>query len=237
MQLTGLEEPEELWDRLKEAIAESQALSAANRKLVTRVGVLERQLSEVGSLTDDELVAELPKRMARALETAQGVAQEIVRRAKKHGASIRQEAADSAAEIVRAAEGQAAKLLSQAAKKADAHIAAAEAEAADIVTTAHKRRKEILAQLQDEALSLHQRVTTLRKDQSRLAHAYDIVERTLSEARRALDPAGPSQPPVPASSNATDGQERPPASRRSAGRRPAAVAPVYDWAPRATNAG
>ena len=42
LQLTGLEEPDELWERLKEATTEAQAQAAANRKLASRMQMLER---------------------------------------------------------------------------------------------------------------------------------------------------------------------------------------------------
>lgn len=239
LQLTGLEEPEELWDRLKEALAESQRLAAANKKLSARLEALERQVSEVGGLTDDELVAELPKRMGRALESAQGVARDIVRRARKNEAAIRQGAVESAADIVREAEGQAAAYMKRAVAEATAHMAKAEASASEIIGSARRRRKEILAELQNEALTLEQRIKVLRRDQTRVLQAYDVVEQTLVEARRALrqaDAAPQSEAPPP-------NQERPQAPAAAARPRnghkpvPLRAAAVYDWSPPATSAG
>ncbi|HEX2048360.1 MAG TPA: hypothetical protein VHF27_11375 [Acidimicrobiales bacterium] len=234
MQLTGLEDPEELWERLKEATAEAQVQATANKKLTARVQVLERQLSEVGSLTDDELVAELPKRMTRALESAQVVANEIVGRARKHEAAIRQQATDAAAGIVRQAEERASAMLSDAATQATAHIVSAEGKAKDIIRAAQGRRQEILTEMKAEVEALHRRVEGLQRNQARLMHAYDVVESTLAEARRALSDAGvaarPAAPPLPE-------PETPPPVKRSRPRPGAPSLKVYDWSPAASSAG
>jgi vacuolar-type H+-ATPase subunit H len=235
LQLTGLEEPEELWERLKEATTEAQALAAANKKLVTRVQVLERKLSEVGGLTDDELVAELPKRMTRALESAQVVANEILSRARKHDAAIRQQASETAADIVRQAESRAADILRDATTQATAHILSAEGKAQEIIRAAHARRQEILAGMRTEAEALQQRIQGLRRNQDRLLQAYGVVAGTLAEARRALSPADaavPAEAPSPLPE-----PETPPPVKRSRPRSEAPPLKVYDWFPAASSTG
>lgn len=238
LDLTGLEEPEELWDRLQEATAEAQNLAASNKKLAARVRLLERKLSEVGSLTDDELVAELPRRMTRALESAQGVANEIVQRAKKHEATTRQKAAESAAAIVQQAEGRAAQIMNDAKEKSAAHVASAEAKALDIIGSAHARRKQVLSELEEEALKLEQRLTRLRKHQARVLQAYDVVERSLVEARAALGQE-PSTPAVDLPRGSDAGAEGNGTGGEGTGRaKPgAARLRVYDWSPAASTAG
>ncbi len=234
MQLTGLEEPEELWERLKEATAEAQAQAATNRKLVARVQMLERQLSEAGGLTDDELVAELPKRMTRALESAQAVANEIVTRARKYEAAIRQEATTAAAEIVRQAEARAADMLSNASTQASAHIVSAEAKADEIIRAAEARRREILTEMKAEAKELDQRLAGLQRYQDRLLHAYGVVETTLAEGRRALSVGAVTQPedaPALIESDAA------PVVTRSQPRTGGPPLKVYDWSPAASSAG
>lgn len=212
MQLTGLEDPEELLERLNEAGAESQNLALANKKLRARVRTLERQLAEAGGLTDDELVAELPKRMGKALESAQDVASEIVRRARNTEAVLRQKATESAAHIVRQAEEHAASVMDRTAKEATAHRAKAQADA-----------EAILAAATDEVAKLQQRIAQLRRDEARIVQAYDLVERTLAEARHTLRQAEAKPGPEPA---------------RRRGPRPGPVRPVpYDWSPPKTNAG
>jgi hypothetical protein len=233
LQLTGLEEPEELWERLKEATAEAQVQAAANKKLAARIQVLERQLSKVGELTDDELVAELPKRMTRALESAQVVAREIVGRAQKREAAICHDATERAAEIVEQAEGQAANMLSNAATQVSAHLASAESKAQEMIQAARARRKQVLTDMEREAQVLQQRIEGLQRNQARLLHAYEVVGKTLAEARRALSdgaggaPGDAKEAPVRVVTGAR------PRSRAKPGQ-PAAK--VYDWSPRATSA-
>lgn len=235
--LTGLEDPEELWDRLREAMAEAQAQAATSKKLAGRVQVLERQLSEAGALTDDELVAELPKRMARALESAQSVAREIVGRARRQQAAIGQEAKDSAAQIVRQAEDHAAQVLTQTAEKAAAHMASARQRAEDIVGAAEAQREQMLADMTSEAAVLQQRIAGLRRTQARLSEAYDVVDRTLAEARRALADGGMdlTADSPPSQNGAGRVQERP--ITRARQRQGAAALKVFDQAPTANRAG
>ncbi len=234
MQLTGLEEPEELWERLKEATAEAHAQAAANRKLAARVQVLERQLSEAGGLTDDELVAELPKRMTRALESAQVVANEIVSRARKHEAAIRQEAADAAADIVRQAEARAADMLSDAATQASARIVSAEGKAQEIIRGVQARRREVLNEMKREAEVLQARLEGLRRNQARLLHAYEVVEGTLADARRVLSDGARTEPQPSRPFPEADGA---PAVKRSQPRPGGPSLQVYDWSPAASSAG
>jgi len=237
LELTGLEDPEELWDRLREATTEARVLAAANRKLDAQVQMLERQLSEAGALTDDELVAELPKRMSRALEAAQGVATEIISRAKKREVVISQNAEESARAIVQQAEAQASNILMRTTEEAAVHMAKAEAEALDLVGSAHDRRTKILADLEDEVTMLDQRLRRLRKDQARLARAYEVVERTLAESRAALDEVAGHREPN--GSGPSDHEERrpPPANRRARLKSTESPLKVYDWSPPASNAG
>ena len=237
LELTGLEEHEELWDRLQEATAEARALAMANKKLDARVRMLARQLSEAGALTDDELVAELPKRMSRALEAAQGVATEIVSRAKKREAVISKRAEESARAIVQQAEAEASSIVMRATKEASAHIATAEAEALDLVGSANDRRTKILADLEDEVKILEQRMRRLRKDQSRLVRAYDIVERTVAESRAALGEVADRREPNGSEPSDHDERTAPAADRRAAVRPPGSRLKVYDWSPSASNAG
>jgi cell division septum initiation protein DivIVA len=238
MQLTGLEDPEELWERLKEATAEAQALAVTNKKLAGRVKVLERQLSEVGGLSDDELVAELPKRMARALDSAQAVANEIVGRARKQEAAIRQQAKDSAADILRQAEERAATMLSDAATQATAHIVSAEGKAQEIIRSAHARRQHVLAEIEGEARAVQRRMEGLERNRSRLLEAVGVVERTLGEARRALNDAGEERevrPPAPRAEE--NGDQAAGTVTRARPRRTAPSLTVYDWSPAASTAG
>jgi chaperonin cofactor prefoldin len=236
-ELTGLEEPDELWERLKETMAQATALATANKKLTSRIRLLERRLAEAGGLSDDELVAELPKRMSRALESAQGVATEIVRRARKSEAAIRLKAEESAAAIVRQAEVQAAGILREATAEAGGRVAAAEAHAVDIVRAAHARRDQVVGELEGEATTLRQRIKVLEKSHARLIDAYDVVERTLADARAVLGPERAAPPSIVAARQSPDAA--PPAGAATPTVVPEGSARfrVYDWSPASSQAG
>jgi hypothetical protein len=230
-ELTGLEEPDELWERLKEATAHANALAATNKKLAARVRLVERRLAEAGGLSDDELVAELPKRMSRALESAQGVASEIVRRARKSEALIRQKAEESAAAILRQAESQTAAFLRQSASDAAARVAAADAQAVEILADAHRRRDQILGELEGQAGTLRQRIKVLEKHHARLVDAYDVVERSLIEARAVLGLPGATVAPAVAPVPPADGTRPPGRSGPSRSEADTSRFRVYDWSP------
>jgi hypothetical protein len=247
LDLTGLEEPDELWERLRESSAQANALAANNKKLASRVRLLERRLAEAGGLTDDELVAELPKRMSRALESAQGVAAEIVRRAKKQEAVLRQQAEESAAALVRQAEVEAGGILRRAAGEAAARIASAETQALDIVGGAHTRRDQVMRELEGQAVTLRQRIKLLEKSHDRLLQAYDVVAQTLHVARSVLGPL----PPVASPGSGAVGHGDEPAPPDGRGETASGAAPkpgaesgaddtrvgVYDWSPATSQAG
>jgi len=234
-EVTGLEEPEELWDRLNDATAQVQALSASNNSLTARVRQLERQLSEVGGLSDDELVAELPRRMIRALESAQGVAAEIVRRAHQQEAAIVDKANVSAAELWKKVQADAEDIRRRTTADAAGHLAAANAEAQRIVSDAHARRDQIVTQFREQSAKYEQHIRLLQDHHAHLAKAYDVVERTLTQARHAL--AGgtddgivqppPGRPELLGPAGKAGGRKHPALSNGAAVSRPV----VYDWSP------
>lgn len=251
--LTGLEEAEELWDRLNDATSQLHVLQAGNTKLTARVRYLERQLSEVGGLSDDDLVAELPRRMARALETAQGVANEVVRRANRQKALILQQATVAAADVRRQAEMEAAELRERAAADGAAHRAAAEVDAAKLLAEANGRREKLLAEFRERSAVYRRQIGVLEEHHGRLIQAYAVVERTLAEARGALlsPPVTDRRPGAGADTRAvalelapTDRGEgggegvgtvaRP---RLATGRPPVRPPTVYDWSPAESDAG
>lgn len=192
-------EVEGLWSRLREATGQARGLAAENRRLAARVASLERQATEAAGMSDDELVAELPRRMGRALESAQEVAEELVSRAKKREQVIRQQTDQRTRSVVAHAEAEATAILRRAATEAVGHIADAKAEAEAIVRAAHARHDQVMAHLQARSASLEDRAMQLHREHGRLAHAYEALERALGAAKGALltsmDTAG--TPPVP----------------------------------------
>ena len=179
-------EAEGLWSRLRETTGQARALADANRTLAARVASLERQVAEAGGLSDDELVAELPRRMSRALESAQEVAAELVSRASKREEAILQEADHRAGAIVTHAEAEATAILRRAAEEAVGRVAEAKAEAHAIMRAAHARHDQVLAHLQERSAALEDRAMQLHREHGRLARTYEVLERTLGEAKVAL---------------------------------------------------
>jgi hypothetical protein len=136
-------------------------------------------------------------------------------------------------------------------------MASAETEAQELIGAARSRRQKVLAELEREAAALQQRLDIIDRSQSHLLRAYDVVERTLLEARTALTPERQSGPIAPApeperldhrpASDAANGTSHGSGLGRLAGReaegpdpddlpRPAALR-VYDWSPTASRAG
>lgn len=186
-----------LRQQLRGATDEARALAATNRRLTGRVASLERQLGEAGALSDDELLAELPRRMKRALESAQEVAEELVARAQRREQAIRQRTDQRAAAILAQADAEATAALRRAAGEAVATINQARHRAEAIVRAAQLEHEQVLSDLREQSHALEERVAQLQSQHSRLVQAYNFVERSLGEARGALrsavDVVGPSR--------------------------------------------
>lgn len=247
--VTGLEEPEELWERLNAANEHVKALAASNKKLNARVTLLERQLTEVGGLTDDELMAELPRRMAKALESAQGVASEIIRRAHQREAAICQQASAAALALRKKVQAEAAETRRGTSADAATRIAAAEAQSQEMVSAARARRDKVLSALREQSLDYEHQIGLIRERHARLTGAFDVVERTLAEARSALnghrdapEASGTTEVAQISSPQATprrihgvgQGRERPASPNDSA---PSRDTGVFDWSPSESHVG
>ncbi len=208
--LTGLESPEELWDRLRESTAEVDDLVARNTELDTELQALRRRLRGAGGLTDEELAAELPRRMTRSLAAAQEVAAELVDQAHNDVMLIRLNADQVASQVVGAAKAEAARIVRGTMAQAQAHLAAAKAQSNEILREAHGQRSQIVAELDERSARMQAEKQRLHEYRQRLEQAYDQVARTLAEARAALRGPAAAPPPV----------------RETAERRPPPPAPV-----------
>lgn len=182
----GVSGVDELWSRFRQATRQAQALAASNRELSAQVRAMERQLADAGGLTEDELVAELPRRMSRALESAQEVAEELVGRAKKREAMIRQKTDQRATALITHAEAEATAILRRAAAEAVGRVSEAKANAEAIVRAAYTRHDQVLGALGEQVRMADEQARRLRQDHAQLAHACDAVERALAEARAGL---------------------------------------------------
>jgi cell division septum initiation protein DivIVA len=228
--MAGIDSVEELWSRLRETTNAARALAATNRQLAARVTSLERQAGDTGTLRDDELVAELPLRMGRALQSAQEVAEELVSRAKRREQMIRERTDQRAAALVSQAQAEATAILRRAAGEAVGRINDAKAHAEAIVGGAHAQHDQVMARVREHAAVLEGRVRQLHFENRRLAKAYDVIEETFAQAKKALresiEAAGP--PPAP------DGGEGA-RTEAAAGKALYAVqdhdVALYDWSP------
>jgi cell division septum initiation protein DivIVA len=221
---------DELWSRLRETNERARALAATNRQLAARVTSLERQLVEAGSLSDDELVAELPRRMTRALESAKDVAEELVSRAKNRDLVIRDETDRHCAALLSQAESEATAILNKAARDAVRRVNEAQARANAILASAYARRDQITAELQAQSEALEERVRELRRNHETFVRAYRLVDRTLNEARGALGVAmATAATPLRAHERDDGADDDPPPSRQL--RAVTADSSLYDWSP------
>ncbi|MEA2902561.1 MAG: hypothetical protein QOH36_2448, partial [Actinomycetota bacterium] len=196
--MSGIGDVDELWSRLRETTNAAKALAATNRQLVARVTSLERQLGDIGGLRDDELVAELPLRMGRALQSAQEVAEELVSRAQKREQMIRQKTDQRAAALISHAEAEATAVLRRAAGEAVGRINDAKAQGESIVRAAHAHHDQVMARLHEKSAVLEDRVRELHGEHRRLAKAYEVIEQTFAQAKAALQASvemvGPTPP-------------------------------------------
>ncbi|MEA2827060.1 MAG: hypothetical protein QOG43_1499 [Actinomycetota bacterium] len=233
--LTGLEGPEELWDRLRESNAEVDNLVARNAELNAELQALRRRLRGAGGLTDEELAAELPRRMTRSLAAAQEVAAELVEQANNDVMLIRLNADQLASQVVGGAKAEAARIVRATMAEAQAHLAAAKTQSNDILRDAHAQRSQIVAELDERSARMQAERQRLHEYRQRLEQAYDQVARTLAEARAALGTGSAAAPPTraghggataPAPAGPREAPDSRPSSRRSSEEQEPAAEPA-----------
>ena len=214
---------QEVWGWLQRVAQEFESLRARNRDLMLRVGELEQHLSERRRLTDEQLLAELPGRTARALRSAQEVGDEIIQRANEQAAAIAREAAELAAEARRSADADAKSILRDAELDAEAQVEAARAAGKDIVMQARAVRERILADLSARQAALEEEIERLQAGRDHLLDAYFAVKRTFDEATSTFANAEPTPADTAAPPNAS--------RRRWARGRPAQERRTHDQEP------
>ncbi|MDP9071273.1 MAG: DivIVA domain-containing protein [Actinomycetota bacterium] len=183
---------QEVWGWLQRVAQEFETLRARNRNLVARVNELEQQLNERRRLTDEQLLAELPGRTARALRSAQEVGDEIVQRASERAELIAREAAEQAAEVRKGAEADARTILREAELDAEAQVEAARSAGKDIVVQARALRERILADLAARQAAFEDEIERLQMGRDQLLDAYFAVKRTFDEATSTFSREEPS---------------------------------------------
>ena len=207
---------QEVWGWLQRVAQEFEALRTRNRSLVARVNELEHQLSERRRLTDEQLLAELPGRTARALRSAQEVGDEIVQRATERAELMAREADEQAAQVLQRAESGARTILREAELDAEAQVEAARSAGKDIVVQARALRERILADLATRRAALEDEIERLQVGRDQLLDAYFAVKRTFDEATSTFSREEPSTAESAATSSRRRwARGRPPQDRRS----------------------
>jgi cell division septum initiation protein DivIVA len=170
---------QDVWEWLQRVACEFETLRARNAKLTAQVQEFERLTRGATALSDDELVAELPSRMVRALRASQEVAEEIVRRARSRGTLMLRKAENKAAEIRAKAEDDAATVRHAAADDAEAVVGAARAQAEEMVAEARISRHRILSDLEAQRSDLTAELRSLRAVRTRLIDVLSSVQASL----------------------------------------------------------
>lgn len=213
--LTGLESPEELWDRIQESDAEIESLTVQNAKLAADLDALQRRLRGAGDLTDDELMAELPPRMTRNLAAAQEVANDMIERARNDAMLIRLNADQVAAQLVDRAEAEVDRIVRSTMAESQAQVAAARTKGKELLRDAHAQRTRVLADLDGRASRIEHELQSLADHRYRLEQAYEQVATALADARGALGTAGsPASSATPSVASERTVARRPPAEAR-----------------------
>lgn len=195
---------QDVWEWLQKVTHEFEALRAVNGKLATRVKELERMLEGASSMSDDELLAELPSRMARALQSSQEVASEIVKRAHAREKEILQGAQEAAASIAHKKDVEAAEVLRRATAEAQAYVAEARSDGEQIVADAHSEAKQMVAEarfqrdrilsaLEEQRAELIEEIRALEAGRAHLLDALASVRSTLEGDYARGSGSGPSR--------------------------------------------
>lgn len=172
----------DVWEWLQQVAFEFETLRARNAKLTAQVEEFERLTRGATALSEDELVAELPSRMVRALRASQEVAEEIVRRARSRGTLMLRKAENKADEIRAKAEDDAATVRRAAADDAEAVVGAARAHAEDIVAEARIFKHRILSDLEAQRSDLTAELRSLRAVRTRLIDTLSSVQASLRKS-------------------------------------------------------
>ncbi len=195
----------EVWDWLKRAAAEFETVRVANERLKARVYQLERLQGGADRLSEEELVAELPKRMTRALQSAQHVGQEIIQRSQYQAQQLLRQAKVEAEEIRHQAEAEVRDGLASATSAARDLVHDAHDQANELIAQAKARRQRLLADLENRRRALEQDIERLSAHRNDLLLAFDKVRTALEESG---DPAAGEAAPTPRRDPAVNSDRR-----------------------------
>ena len=212
---------QEIWDWLQRVALEFDNLRSANTKLATRVRELERLMDGAGALSDDELLSELPSRMMRALQTAQEVSEEIVRRARARASQLLEQATQESEALRRKMENDARETLQHATEEAEAQLEDARERGQEMLAEARTLRARVLADLDAQRSNMERDVRRMQATRRELLEVLASVQEALESAEM-KPPAPPVAPPAPPEAG-------PPPARKPATRTVSSKPAIVDW--------
>src|SRR5262245_33021172 len=172
---------------------ELASVSSHERDLANRVRSLEERLSAPKPPpSDQDLIAALGEETARVLGQAREAANELRNKAEEHARRVVREAQESAREL-RTTTQQPVEARTREAEEA------ARARATEVLNEARTMRERVLRDLGDRRQELERQINELRSGRGRLVEAYQVVERALAQAARAMadEPAGSTASSAP----------------------------------------
>ena len=211
---------QEIWDWLQRVAMEFDNLRSSNTKLATRVRELERLMDGAGALSDDELLSELPSRMMRALQTAQEVSEEIVRRARARASQLLEQATQETEALRRKVESDARETLQRASEEADAQLEDARERGHEMLAEAKTLRARVLADLDAQRSNMERDVRRMQATRRELLEVLASVQAALESAEM-KPPVAPTAPP--------EAEVGPPPGRKPAARTVSSKPTIVDW--------
>jgi DivIVA domain-containing protein len=184
-------------------------MRSRERELANRVRDLEERLQQPAQApSDQDLIAALGAETARVLTQARDAAADLRNKADEHARRVVREAQESAREL---------RNSTQAAVESKTREAeeAARARAREILGEARALRDRVIADMTERRAELERQIGELRTNRGKLVEVYEMVERTLMQATRAIadeppmPPAGPT-PPAPPESAERASDDAPP---------------------------
>ncbi len=159
--------------------AELSRCREANAALSARLRQAEAQLARRRVLSDEQLLAELPGRTARVLQTANAVADEIVSLAKDTALHLETDARSKAEAILAAAAAHGSGMARQAQLKAQAVVEAAQRKRDEMLADIAEESAALLSDLSAKRVALDGEVRRLQGQLGQLRQAHEDARRNV----------------------------------------------------------
>jgi protein-tyrosine-phosphatase len=213
---SGAGEPsaDELMAWLSTVSLERERFAAENRALHEQIRALEARLEERMEISEERLIAELPGRTARVLQSAKEVAEEIIDRATARSRALEEAGRHSADVALAQAEADARSVLAAADAERQRIVASAEAARERMLVDAERERDAILSALSGRRAELENEIADASAALREVLKAHDNLRRSIEEALvgvgfdAGID--GPPTGPVPLEETSWVADEHPP---------------------------